>query len=138
MLMNDSVSPDAGLPQVKSERLYTVVDGTLPYGRKAAQAIHAVAEYALDQPEAFRQWHDNGNYVILLEVPTSDSLYRLYHDALQAGFVLKTFYEPDFGDRMTAFTLTPHPELPEFLSQLPSASKHMSLGQKLKCFFRRG
>lgn len=118
------------------ERLYTVVDGTLPCGRKAAQAIHAVADYSLDQPEAFRKWHDNGNYVIVLEVPTPDSLYRLYHDALQQGFMLKAFYEPDFGGRMTAFTLTPHPDLPLFLSHLPSASKHTSRWQRFKKHFR--
>lgn len=119
------------------ERLYTVVDGSLSCGRKAAQAIHAVAEFALVHGDSFRKWHDNGNYVIVVEAPNANALYRLHHDAERAGHTVMPFYEPDFGDRMTAITFRPSPEVADFLAHLPSASKHKRRRFRFKNPFKR-
>lgn len=106
------------------QRLYTVVVGELSCGRKSAQAIHAVVEFALRDPKSFQEWHDQGNYALVLEVPTFEALEVLKAQAREACHEVHEFLEPDLGDRMTALTFKPSPAVQGFLAHLPSAQKH--------------
>lgn len=73
-----------------SLKLYTVVHAGLEPGAKAAQASHALAEFALDHPDEFLGW-DNGIIVIL----ESSNLRSIVRSAEDGGFVFSTFIEPD-------------------------------------------
>ncbi len=103
-------------------RLYVVVDGSMPTYTFAPQAIHAVTEFALADPESFKLWHDDGNTVIILEASDGAALNRLRIEATHMGFSNYSFFEPDWsGNTPSAVAFTPDTDVQGLLSDLPTA-----------------
>lgn len=114
--MTESV--EAGVPS----RLYVVVDGSMPVETVAPQSIHAVTEFALADPEAFRQWHDEGNVCIVLSAEDGKALARRALAGEQVGFSVHKFFEPDWsGGTPSAVVFAPHPDLQVWMSDLSSS-----------------
>lgn len=82
-----------------------VTRADLPAPYLAPQAAHAVANFAIHQPDTFRVWHSDSQYIIVLETCDAEELYSLYHRLSDQGAV--PFIEPDIMYEMTAFAYCP-------------------------------
>ena len=88
------------------KKLYVVVRGDLPEGAQIAQSCHAVSAYAVAFPEAHRDWHQNGQNLVVLSVPNEAQLRDLLGTIeLVLEIVCAPFNEPDLGGQMTAFAV---------------------------------
>lgn len=86
------------------EKLYVVVRADLLPGAQIAQSCHAVSAFATRFAEEHREWHRNGKNLIVVSVPDELAIERLL-DALEDDheILCAPFFEPDFGDALTAF-----------------------------------
>jgi peptidyl-tRNA hydrolase len=80
------------------EKLYVVVRNDLAPGLQVAQVCHAVREFAHRFPELDRQWFEQSNNLVVLQVPTLEDLEKLVVD----GGVIAPFHEPDLNGELTA------------------------------------
>lgn len=103
------------------ERLYVIVDGSLPAGAQAAQAGHAVAEFWALHTEAARAWKEGPNNLVILAAPDRAALYELLGE-LGGDPLAVAVYEPDLGDELTA--IATGPSVRPLVSSLPLALKH--------------
>lgn len=87
-------------------KLYLAVLDGLTAGERVAQAAHAVTEMAVEHPEAFRAWRDNGNTVVCV-VMSAREMERLLASAAMAGDAVVAFCEPDRGGERTAVAVFP-------------------------------
>jgi len=81
------------------EKLYVVVRGDLNPGLRAAQACHALRQFAADHPEADLEWFENSNTIVLLEVPDIEALADLAFALDRRDIKHAQFIEPDLGRR---------------------------------------
>lgn len=102
------------------EKLYVVVRGDLPAGAQAAQAGHAIADFATQEIRAFLAWKNGANNLVILEAADEEELERL---AFQVGdfWAVVRVREPDLNDSLTAFAC--REGAARFLSSLPLALK---------------
>lgn len=107
-------------------KLYVVVRGDLSPGAQTAQACHAVSAYAVAFPEDHRDWHKQGQNLVVLQSPDRHKLGELC-SVIEGGHEIATspFYEPDLNGELTAFAVSDLAA--KLLSQLPLA------GRKLRC-----
>lgn len=94
-------------------------------GSQPAQVVHAVADFAFKLPEAFRRGHEESQYVVVLQTPTSEALEELQESALAKGMTPISLREPDRAHELTAMAFVPHEDNSRFLSHLPLAGKHL-------------
>ena len=87
-------------------RLYLAVLDTLTAGERIAQAAHAVTEMAVGHREAFREWRDGANIVVVV-VMDARALETLLMTATLAGDAVVAFCEPDRGGERTAVAVFP-------------------------------
>lgn len=88
------------------EKLYVVVRADLAPGAQLAQSCHAVSAFATAFPDLHRDWHEHGQNLVVLAAADEQALCRLA-DRIEAGGILGArFYEPDFGDALTAFAVS--------------------------------
>ncbi len=102
------------------DRLYVVTRADLPPGAQGTQSQHALSEYAVRFPEQHREWHQNGKNLIWLaarDLDALEDLLTLLEDHL--GIECAAFFEPDFGDALTAFAVSE--QAARRLSSLPCA-----------------
>lgn len=110
------------------EKLYILVDGSLPPGLQMAQVAHAVIDLALHSPGELHDWHRDSNYVVVLaSQDLRADIERVLHNA--AGPTrYETVFEPDLpGEPMTAVVFAPAPWIGPSLACLPLAGKEVSL-----------
>jgi peptidyl-tRNA hydrolase len=83
------------------EKLYVVVRRDLSSGAMLAQACHAVAEYALLDPQSFNQWASTTRNIVVLQTNDEQSLKQTSQRARTVTPVAE-FREPDLEDSLTA------------------------------------
>jgi len=88
-------------------RLYLVVRSDLSPGQQAVQACHALGGFVEEHPEADREWFEESNTLVLLEVPDERSLRDLGWKAKRAGIPFTEFREPDIDNEVTATAIAP-------------------------------
>jgi hypothetical protein len=93
------------------DRMYVVVRSDLPVGLQAAQALHALREFAANYPEIEKQWHETSNTIVILAVPDEAALAALAEDLRGTGHLppwsFSEFREPDLGNSLTAICVEP-------------------------------
>lgn len=98
------------------DRMYVVVRADLPAGLQAAQALHALREFAADYPEVEKRWHETSNTIAILAVPDEAALAALVEDLRRpwhggenhlADTFVSEFREPDLGNSLTAICVEP-------------------------------
>lgn len=100
--------------------------GDLPPGLQAAQAVHAMAQFAVEHPCITRKWVKDSNYLVIVSVPDEDTLFTLAAES-NFGRRVKTVmvYEPDIGDEATAVAFAPDPEVRRLLANYPLALREV-------------
>lgn len=86
-------------------RLYLVTRADLRPGQQAVQAAHALAEFGLKHPEAFKAW---GNQtLVMLAVPDEGTLLGLATVTARGADPHVVNREPDLGDAATSLAVMP-------------------------------
>lgn len=85
-----------------NQKLYLVARADLEGGPKAVQTVHAVVEYAMEHPQACKDWYLKSNHIALLEAKDEKALERLVERAIVQGISFSRFYEPDLDNQLTA------------------------------------
>ncbi len=104
-------------------KLRIVVDGTLPPGLQASQALHAAREFADDHPEIEEEWHTASNNIVILQAQDEHHLYELMEKADERKVRNSFFIDSDLGEQWTAIALEPCKEARRLTSNLPLAFK---------------
>jgi len=78
----------------------------LPPGLQAAQACHAVREFASIHPALDQEWFDRSKTLVLVGVPDEAAVHALTRAAARAGAPFAINLEPDLDDQATAVALT--------------------------------
>lgn len=97
----------------------------LTVGHQITQTAHVIAELAVAHPEHFSKWHNLSQSIIVLQTPSSESLFELYVRAQSESLTVEEFREPDLGDEITALAFLPHENNVRFLANLPLAGKRL-------------
>lgn len=87
------------------EKLYIIVRKDLPYGAQFAQAIHAVAEFAIEYNDLYREWHSTTNTVVVLSVKDETELLKIQQLSIENGIAHSLFREPDYSGSATSIAL---------------------------------
>ncbi len=87
------------------QKLYIVVRRDLAPGAQCAQACHAMSAFADAFPDAHRQWHRDGQNLVVVTVADETELAQLETKARGLALEFAAFHEPDFADEMTAVAL---------------------------------
>lgn len=90
-----------------NQRLIIITRQDLSSGYQTAQSVHAATEFAYLYPIEFKQWRENGNYVIALAVPNEQALLRFMDGCASIGLTFIKFEEADI-EEVTAIALIPN------------------------------
>jgi hypothetical protein len=82
-------------------RMYVIVRKDLSDTYRMVQGSHALAQFALEQPELTKQW--GNHYLIYLSVWNGLALEDVKEKL--SDFTTAEFYEPDLGDKLTAIAI---------------------------------
>jgi hypothetical protein len=96
----------------------------LSSGFQTAQVAHAVADFAATNPEAYRKWHKDSNYIVVLEAKNEENLLNLTVNADKKNIEYVAVREPDINDGLTAVLFLPGEKNRSFLSSLPCLGKN--------------
>lgn len=83
-------------------RMYVIVRRDLSETYRMVQGSHALAKFALEYPDKFKQW--NNEYLIFLSVFNLKALRDLKMN-LTGKVEFSTFYEPDLDNQETSIAL---------------------------------
>lgn len=102
------------------DRLYLIVDESLPAGLKASQAAHALTEMSLSYREETQRWRDGKNIVVILKAALTTLEWLLaFH---KTGEIVVGFTDLDLGPNLTAIAVfTEHSMLRNVIRKLPLA-----------------
>ncbi len=90
-----------------NDKLYVLVRADLPPGPRAVQACHAALQFAREHRQAFEDWTDLSNYLIIKEAPDEATLRAVVDRASARGHKHSLFREPDYGGSLTAIAVEP-------------------------------
>lgn len=76
-------------------------------GAKLAQSCHVAFAFSQDHPDITKQWMQESNYIVVLEVENEQKLISLLKAVQQAGIAVSQFIEPDFDNALTAIAVSP-------------------------------
>lgn len=76
-------------------------------GQILAQTTHCAFTFSQEHPEITRQWINNSNYIVILEIENEAKLNHLFDIAKDNSVPASKFIEPDFKDAVTAIALAP-------------------------------
>ena len=107
-------------------KLVTVTRQDITAGYQVVQTAHAIADFAYDHPDIFRQWKSESNSIITLAVKDEQSLIDLYLKIKEKTPYISAFREPDVDDQMTAFCVYGTSDIRKMLSNIPLALKNHS------------
>ena len=85
------------------------------------QSAHAIAEFAAEHTQTFKEWKKQSNSIICLSVKDEESLLKLF-EKLDKKTPSSSFYEPDVN-AFTAICVYGTPEIRKSLSHLPLVLK---------------
>lgn len=89
---------------LQNQKPYIVLDETLKPGQQIAQCAHAIAEFSIQHPQLFKEWHDISNYICCLIAPDLEALEQR---CKEQGMSYTTFREPDYDNKLTAIAIEP-------------------------------
>lgn len=92
-------------------RLYTLIRSDLPKNYQAVQAGHAVAQFALEYPNDWRN-----ETLIYLRVKDEEELQIWNQRFAELGVNQTPFQEPDLDNEMTALAVISTPEVEKLMS----------------------
>ena len=69
----------------------------------------------------FNCWHNNSNYLIVLEIDNEEKLQRLFYKLQDNGANVVAFTEPDIQDQLTSICYYGTPELRKLTEKLDLA-----------------
>lgn len=92
-------------------------------GAQAVQAAHALADFAVEHPALFAEWHKH-NYLVFLSAADEQALVGIFDRALSLGVRVTAFREPDMDDALTAVCLAPSQDTRRITSGLPLLLKN--------------
>lgn len=104
-------------------KLYIITRSDLPPGFQIAQSCHAAFQFAHDHRDAFDNWLDISNYLVILSASNEASLTSLLRRADMHGIRSSKFKEPDLGDSLTAVALEPGDKTKRLCRSFPLALK---------------
>ena len=94
--------------QIKNnDKLYVIIRKDLAPGAKIAQSCHATFSFSQDHPEVTKQWINNSNYIVVLEIENEEKLSDLLNRAQKLNIITSQFREPDLNNSITAIVLSP-------------------------------
>jgi hypothetical protein len=93
-------------------------------GYQLVQSAHAIADFAHEHSQVFKQWKADSNSIICLNISNEQKLLKLF-DKLSAVTPSSKFYEPDV-DAFTSICVLGTPEIRKKLSHLPLSLKKFS------------
>lgn len=102
-------------------KLYLITRRDLEPGAQAAQLVHAMTEFCLQQPEITKNWHAISNTVVILSVANEQELRKLHNKAKQLDITCSSFTEPDLDNQLTAIVLEPTENSKMICKNLPLA-----------------
>ncbi len=92
-------------------------------GYQLVQSVHGLADFAVEHPEAFRNWQSGTNTLACLSVPDEDALEKLLQKLTLLGVPLTPFREPDVNHQLTSFCILGTEEIRAKLRYLTPALK---------------
>ncbi len=114
-------------------KLLVITRDDLHAGYQLVQSVHACADLAATQPQAFADWHRDSNSIITLAVPDEAALERLAAKLQDKfGAAVTEFREPDIENELTSISLVASPLVRRKLRYLPLAlrgSKQRAIDQ---------
>lgn len=108
-------------PNFEETKLVSITRQDLNPGYQVVQTAHAIADFAYDHPDIFRQWKSESNSIITLSTKDEASLIDLYSRLKEKTSFITAFREPDIQDQMTAICLYATVDIRKMLSNLPLA-----------------
>src|SRR5258708_2755309 len=105
-------------------KLVSITRQDLTRGYQVVQTAHAIADFAYDHSDQFRQWKEQSNSIITLSIMDEVSLIALYERLKIKTPYITAFREPDVQDQMTAICVYGTPEIRKMLSNLPLALRN--------------
>ena len=105
-------------------KLVTINRKDINAGYQLVQSAHALAEFAYEFPNQFKDWKVNSNYLISLSVDNEEKLQRLYYKLQDNGADVVAFNEPDIDNQLTAICYYGTPELRKITNKLNLALKN--------------
>lgn len=84
-------------------KMYIVVRDDLGDTYKLVQGTHALAQYALEHPDDFKEW--NNQTIVFVKVKTENSLHKLVYSCATSGRKFSTFLEPDIDNQLTSVAI---------------------------------
>lgn len=96
-----------------------MVRADLPAGHQATQAAHAAFAFSYHHRPLLREWFEDSNYLVLLQVPDENDLLALAARFRDACIPFVPIREPDFDDSLTALAIAPSLKSEKMLSRLP-------------------
>lgn len=104
--------------------MYVITRNDLHAGSQCAQSIHSVVEFGIKNPEAFKEWNENSNYIVTLSVKNELHLNEVIEKCKKIGIEYYEFFEPDFDNELTSITLLPSSLNKKVVSNLPLLLKN--------------
>ena len=95
-------------------------------GYQVVQTAHAMADFGIQYPREFQQWHSSSNYLACLSVKDEQSLQSLASKLLGEGIKHIAFRESDLGNQITAIAIEPSERTRKICSSFPLALKEGS------------
>ena len=79
------------------KKMFVLVRGDLGNPYKMVQGAHAVAQYALEEPQMFNEW--NNETIVFLDVKNEDAMMKWAYGILKyTDKKYSLFFEPDLAD----------------------------------------
>lgn len=101
------------------DRLYIVIDGTLPPGDQIAQTGHAASQFAFEHTELHHQWFASAKNIVVVSASSEHHLHALLALLKLGKIPYSAVHEPDLRNQLTAFATTGAAR--RYLSSLPLA-----------------
>jgi hypothetical protein len=86
------------------------------------QSTHSIADFAYEYPEAFKNWKQDTNSIICLNVKNEEELLKLY-EKLKSETESVLFFEPDINENTSICVYGTH-EIRKKLKSLPLLLKN--------------
>ena len=107
--------------KLNETKLVVISRADITPGYVAVQSCHAIADFAYEFPDKFKDWKAESNSIICLAVKDEEGLLKLFEKFSKLTSCSK-FYEPDV-DAYTAICLYGTSDIRKKLSHLPLVLK---------------
>ncbi len=95
-------------------------------GAQSAQLTHAAQQFEKEHFDVQYEWYSKSNHLVQLSCENEESLKNFLLKANIKSIKCSAFYEPDFGNELTAVAFEPCDDTYKLVSNLPLAFKEYS------------